>query len=432
MLTRSRLTLTTLLSTLLLVEISGGTALSADILYEIPNERSKIYLCGTFHEVETTLCENPGDISGFSSRGAPPLVDICNNPTLKDSEVSQIIQTLAARRIDVNTPHRTVGVAALHVAAACGRSQAIELLLESKADINKRDTYGATPLMYASYHRERNNIKLLVERKADIDPTNNYGVSALEYAEIGARDTRATFYLTGDFQTVEPLLAAHIKDDMRGSDSWDSTALINICANYNLKEPEAMKLVQNLVTRGANVNTPHGTAGATALHVAAEQGRPLVVKLLLDRNANIHHRDRWGGTPLMYASSAKHEGNVDVIKLLIRSKANIDDTNYSGQSAAHYAANEGATYNLEVLIKSGANTQLLTLNGTRVFDFFYRAYMQGKITDKRFIDAKNLLANPERELKEEEEREGERKSVMSYICAALYWKWPHMTGTAKS
>jgi len=424
---KSRLAFTTLLSTLLLVGFFDGTALSADIsLYDIPDERSEIYLHGTFQEVEATLFENGDDLNGFSSRGVPPLIDICDNPTLKDSEVAQIIKNLVITRgVDVNTPHRTVGVAALHVASGCRNPQVVGLLLESNADIHQRDNDGAIPLMYASYHRNTDTERLLVESKSDIHARNKYGLSAADYAEVVARDTRGRVYLTRDFQAVSTTLSANA-DDMNDFNSWGSTTLIDICANYSLEDSEVRQLVQDIVTRGIDINTPHRTAGVVALHIAADRGRSQTVGLLLESKADITQRDKWGLTPLMYASSAKGKGNAATIKLLIESKANIDDTNAAGQSAAHYAAVGGATYNLGILIKSGANTQLLTLSGKSVFSLLHESYTQGRISDRGFMNAKNLLANPERELEEEEEEEeedkGTRKSVMRQICAVLCWK----------
>ncbi|KAL0905544.1 hypothetical protein M5K25_023972 [Dendrobium thyrsiflorum] len=58
----------------------------------------------------------------------------------------------------------------------------------------------------------------------------------------------------------------------------------------------------------------------TALHVAACQGSPQVVELLLDRGGKVDVEDRWGSTPL---ADAIHYKNTEVIKLLEKHGAKL-------------------------------------------------------------------------------------------------------------
>lgn len=53
--------------------------------------------------------------------------------------------------------------------------------------------------------------------------------------------------------------------------------------------------VKDLLDSGTDVNFTD-IDGRTALHIAACQGRPDVVELLLDRGAVVDPKDRWGST----------------------------------------------------------------------------------------------------------------------------------------
>lgn len=53
--------------------------------------------------------------------------------------------------------------------------------------------------------------------------------------------------------------------------------------------------IRELLDSGTDVNF-HDTDGRTSLHVAACQGRPDVVELLLERGADVDVQDQWGST----------------------------------------------------------------------------------------------------------------------------------------
>lgn len=70
--------------------------------------------------------------------------------------------------------------------------------------------------------------------------------------------------------------------------------------------------IKELLDSGVDVNF-RDADDRTALHVAACQGFSNVVKLLIENEAQVDPKDRWGSTPL---SDAIHYKNHDVVKLL--------------------------------------------------------------------------------------------------------------------
>ena len=71
----------------------------------------------------------------------------------------------------------TLGATALHRACKEGREDAVSLLLAHKADVNARDMYESTPLHFASSYMKRGCLRLLVEHGADEQLRNSSGMS---------------------------------------------------------------------------------------------------------------------------------------------------------------------------------------------------------------------------------------------------------------
>lgn len=60
--------------------------------------------------------------------------------------------------------------------------------------------------------------------------------------------------------------------------------------------------------------------GRTALHIACCEGHTHVVRYLLDLGASVHHRDRYGDSPLDDAVTFR---NVEVIRMLRETGAHL-------------------------------------------------------------------------------------------------------------
>lgn len=92
--------------------------------------------------------------------------------------------------------------------------------------------------------------------------------------------------------------------------------------------------------------------GKTPLHMAAEDHDGKLVKLLLERGANITARDLSGRTPLHLA--VKYESQI-VIDLLLENGASVFIRDYSGKTALHTAVHYGVTRTVSKLLREGAN-----------------------------------------------------------------------------
>jgi ankyrin repeat protein len=96
-----------------------------------------------------------------------------------------------------------------------------------------------------------------------------------------------------------------------------------------------LDIVRLLLDRGANIEAADMKHGHTSLMLASQNGRLDVVKELLDRGANINAAGRPDGwTALIFASFM---GHLDVVKELLDRGANIFAKNVSGVTARQAA-----------------------------------------------------------------------------------------------
>jgi ankyrin repeat protein len=88
-------------------------------------------------------------------------------------------------------------------------------------------------------------------------------------------------------------------------------------------ETEAREHLEFFLARGLDINAVSVLSGATALHLAVNDGNALAVKILLDHGARIDIRDKLGRTPLDLAEERKKQGTGDyasIISMLEKNK----------------------------------------------------------------------------------------------------------------
>lgn len=95
---------------------------------------------------------------------------------------SQFVQFLIDNGADVN--HRSYnGETAIHKASSAGNNEIIDMLYEAEANLNMPDFDGNTPLMYAITSNRRFTVERLVKLGADINYRNAHKETALNVAE---------------------------------------------------------------------------------------------------------------------------------------------------------------------------------------------------------------------------------------------------------
>jgi len=265
---------------------------------------------------------------------------INGNTPLHDSIIYQVPQieallissnaNLEVRNTDGNTP--------LMEAVRLGHTGSVDRLARSRADIHTRNTRGETPLHIAVNDEKADIINLLLRFGASIHARNTINRTPFQIS------------LTKSSNLVSVLLTA---DRVNQSDDFGSSAL-----HIALQQRVSADILRTIISRGARINAVDSN-GKTALRLAVDLSSWESAKIIADAGGNpfiaasdiktpaeisfqigensiralfsgpaINSRDSMGNTILHLAA---YQGNPGIINLLIELGANKNVRNISSE-----------------------------------------------------------------------------------------------------
>ena len=121
---------------------------------------------------------------------------------------------------------------------------------------------------------------------------------------------------------------------------------LHIASSFGLK-----LIVRMQLEKGADIHMQDYN-GWTALHRATENGHEDMVQLLLDNGADPNQKAKYGGTALHRAAT---RGHVAITQLLMKANADINAEDNYGGTVLHRAAKRGHEEVVILLIDAGAN-----------------------------------------------------------------------------
>ena len=227
------------------------------------------------------------------------------------------LDLLSAYGVDVNRPWATDGSAPLHAILDWARgTEGASWLLAHGADPDPVfAANGETPLHKVAASWDVALAEDLVSRGADLRRRRADGRTPYEVAELNGNHDVAAWLLAhgapGELSGVDRLVAACSRGDRSAVDTMlrEQPDLRNeigpehYAAFYRAAERNDLAALEAMLACGFDPNRGDESIGKTALHVAAMEGWPDAVRLLLAHGGSVTARDReFSAQPLIWAA----------------------------------------------------------------------------------------------------------------------------------
>ncbi len=283
---------------------------------------------------------------------------------------SELAKKMIEKGADVQV-YSGIGSNLLHYAALNDYPDVAQMLLEKGVDPNHKNEDGNTPLMHACWYGKFEMSKLLIEYGADVNVRNNEGDTPLINALTNGGHPDELFHLliengadihAKDDEGYTPLLRALI--NYRRSDI--AIKLIDMGADIHVKDKNGRTplllasydrpdIVKMLIEKGANLNVKENNNGESPLYIASDENIE-IVRILLEAGADVNIKNKNENTPLHNACGWNM---YDIAVLLIQYRANVNAISSANWRPIHYAAYDGSTELIKLLIDSGADVNVV-------------------------------------------------------------------------
>ncbi|KAM3722182.1 Ankyrin-3 [Dirofilaria immitis] len=261
---------------------------------------------------------------------------------------NDILRLLASYdQIDVNTAN-SAGWTALHDAAFKGNITSLQILHKLGANANIFDKEDRTPLHIAAAAGRTNIAELLIEKfGGSVRARTSDGSTLLHVAALSGHASTALTFLKHGVPLCMP--------NKRGALGLHSAA----AAGFE-------NVVQMLIARGTNVDIKTRD-NYTALHVAVQAGKASVVEALLGYGADVHvHGGTIGETALHIAASLTTEDAIECAIMLLKSGAQPNVKRNDGETPLHIAARNPLSGMIRLLLSEGADPKICSNNSESV------------------------------------------------------------------
>ncbi|XP_053716398.1 ankyrin-2-like isoform X12 [Synchiropus splendidus] len=256
------------------------------------------------------------------------------------------------------------GFTPLHIAAKYGSLDVAELLLQCCAASDSAGKSGLTPLHVAAHYDNQRVALLLLDKGASPHAMAKNGYTPLHIAAKKNQMEIATVLVKygaeTNIQTKQGVTPLHLASE-QGHDHMASLLLSNGAqVNIPTKVMYRRKSTCNVTELLINTIPVFLQSGLTALHLAAQEEKVAVAKILVSYGANINEPTKLQYSPLIVAS---HYGNVKMVNFLLQKGADVLAKTKNGYTALHQAAQQGNTHIINVLLQYGAKPDAVTANG---------------------------------------------------------------------
>lgn len=238
----------------------------------------------------------------------------------------------------------------LNVVAKFGSVQDVEQVFQQNPSaLNGQDDEGMTPLACAVVQEQIEVAQFLLDKGADPNIPNKNGLTPLEHA-CGRDKTNALMLAKMLLAKGASVNATNVTRETIPPLEWAISS-------------DNLELVKLLVDRGAEVKTKTDV-GSTPLHTAADRGDTEIAAILIAHGAEVNAKITGGTTPL---HNAAENGSADIVKLLLSKGAEVDAKLYNGITPLFQAAGRGGERTgaacVDLLLAHGADINVTDEDG---------------------------------------------------------------------
>lgn len=259
------------------------------------------------------------------------------------------------------------GRGVVHLAAAKGQTDLLNIFDKLSLDLNEEDLTGKTPL-HLAVENKSDALDWLLTKNVKLDVADKKGWKPIHYAaKVGHVDALDQLLkLTHVVDVVDPqgrtplMIAIAYKQTKAQRYLLKKGAKINardflgqLPIHYAVRFSEPKELVHLIkLSPGLEMPDHHGR---TPLHYAAVLGRLDMVKTLLFYGAIAVAKDNSSSSPIHLATLG---GHMKVVECLLEHGVHVDDLDVNGRTPLHLTVALGHGDMLELLLRWGASVEM--------------------------------------------------------------------------
>ncbi|MDY6407625.1 MAG: ankyrin repeat domain-containing protein, partial [Pseudomonadota bacterium] len=183
--------------------------------------------------------------------------------------------------------------------------ETIAFLLEQGLDINHRNKFQNTPLMFAIRYNNVDNVRFMVEHGADVMATTRSGRTMVSMAR--GEEVRA--YLRALEQSVPAPLTrvwwrqAKLEDVDKAFAQYPQIFQNRKIMALAAANTQDLRVIAFLMQKGFDLNVSDETGITPIFAAASSNGNPNILRFLVEQGADVNRQDEvYGTTPLMAAA----------------------------------------------------------------------------------------------------------------------------------
>jgi len=280
-----------------------------------------------------------------------------------------------------------------------GSDEIINILLDVGADINKRDKYGNTALIYSMYDgfyvRKFNSVlgcvendgkcdkvvEMLLRNGSFINVQNNEGINAIMLASRYSKKFK-----------VENIIRHFLGSDLTLQDKEGNTAMSH--AITHVSYTSSVNTVKMLVDACGDINMVDGRGRSFLITLLSKSfndgGNELnLVKYFLSKGIDVDIQDNKGMTVLMYLAKSRNISvNMNtIVKLILDANANVNLKDNDGMTALMYLAEHCSSRTFtKMLLDKGADRLIMNNRGEVAYIISLSVKYKDKEISKLLVD----------------------------------------------